>query len=78
MDFFMEQFMDDLAERVAEKLARRQPHNVMFAPPPRHEYRNMTVYDGCGSSARSGGSCGSESRVVYDRCGNPTSSRWSC
>ena len=67
----MEQFMDDLAERVAEKLARRQ-RNVLFAPPPpppRSTYHG-TVYDGCGSSKPTSSPwCGSPR--TYDSCGLP-------
>jgi hypothetical protein len=69
MDLFMEQFMDDLAERVAEKLARRQ-RNVLFPPPPpRPHYTSMHVYDN---------GCGSSSSPRYDGCGREVTYRSGC
>lgn len=73
-DFFekllCEEFMDELAERVANKLAKRHKHkNVIFkTKTPTNSYdscgSSITVYDSCGSSKTvydSYGSCGSNS-----------------
>jgi hypothetical protein len=70
-DFFAkllcEEFMDELAERVANKLAKRYKHqNVIFkTKTPTNPYdtcgSSTTVYDSCGSSTIGYGGCGSNS-----------------
>ncbi len=73
-DFFekllCEAFMDELAERVANKLAKRHKHqNVIF----KTKTPNNT-YDSCGSSTTVYDSCGSSTTVYdsYGSCGNST------
>lgn len=73
-DFFekllCEQFMDELAERVANKLAKRHKNkNVIF----KTKIPNNT-YDSCGSSMTVYDSCGTSTTVYdsYGSCGNST------
>lgn len=71
---FSEQFMDELAERVADKLAKRNQKgmNVIFREPPKmHYYESgcgnhdaFPIYDSCGGSSKArqsySSSCGGE------------------
>lgn len=78
---FSEQFMDELAERVADKLAKRNQKNmnVIFREPPKmHYYESgcgnhdaFPIYDSCGGSSKA-------RTQNYDRCGNPINYRSEC
>jgi hypothetical protein len=72
---FSEQFMDELAERVADKLAKRNQKgmNVIFREPPKMHYYESgcgnhnafpPIYDSCGGSSKArqtySSSCGGE------------------
>lgn len=77
MNIFDELFLDELAERVAAKIAQKQQRNIIFREPVRRTYH---VYDGCGcSSSPSMGGCGSSSPSYYSGgCGSSPSSRGGC
>ena len=78
---FSEQFMDELAERVADKLAKRNQKNmnVIFREPKTtHYYESgcgnhdaFPIYDSCGGSSK-------VRTQNYDRCGNPINYRSGC
>lgn len=78
---FSEQFMDELAERVADKLAKRNQKNmnVIFRETPKmHYYESgcgnhdtFPIYDSCGGSSKA-------RTQNYDRCGNPINYRSGC
>lgn len=75
--FLTEEFIDELAKRVAKKIAQKHYRNKLFnetRKPYTHVYESgcgstQTTYGGCGSSTVTYGSgCGSGSQSYYGGC----------